>query len=63
MLEEQQGGQCGGNRVSKGQIEEGTERLTGWGGSCGAGWAFVISEVRSQCRVLSRVTDLTYFLK
>lgn len=41
MLEEQQGGQCGGNRVSKGQIDtRGDGEVNGCGGSCGADGGF-----------------------
>lgn len=59
MLEEQQGGQCGGNRVSKGQIDTRGDREV----TVGQMGAFVRGDVGNHCRVLSRMTDLTYFLK
>lgn len=42
--------------------EERAERWTGWGGRSGADRASILSEVRSCCRVVSWVTDLTYIL-
>ena len=42
--------------------EERAERWTGWGGRSGADRTSIPSDVRSCCRVVSWVTDLTYIL-